>query len=147
MKIVLDTNILVGACLGSCHAIRLIKACLNGEFTPIIGVALLAEYEDVLARDDVFVKSKLSLDERNEILNALLSVCEWVRIFYLWRPNLKDEGDNHLIELAVAGNAKIIVSYNQKDFRQNELNFGIKILAPEQLLQLRSNDGNCNTSS
>ncbi|WP_368500055.1 PIN domain-containing protein, partial [Moraxella sp.] len=43
------------------------------------------------------------------MLNALLSICEWVRIFYLWRPNLKDEGDNHLIELAVAGNANIIV--------------------------------------
>ncbi|WFF38869.1 putative toxin-antitoxin system toxin component, PIN family [Moraxella nasibovis] len=147
MKVVLDTNILVGACLGSYHANRLIKACLKGEFIPIIGVALLAEYEDVLARDDIFVKSKLSLAERNEILNALLSVCEWVRIFYLWRPNLKDEGDNHLIELAVAGNANIIVSHNQKDFRQNELNFGIQILTPEQLLQLRSHNDDINTSS
>ena len=56
MKVVLDTNILVGACLGSYHANRLIKACLTGEFIPIIGVALLAEYEDVLARDDIFAK-------------------------------------------------------------------------------------------
>ncbi|UZA04722.1 PIN domain-containing protein [Moraxella bovis] len=65
----------------------------------------------------------------------------------MWRPNLKDEGDNHLIELAVAGNANIIVSHNQKDFRQNELNFGIQILTPEQLLQLRSHNDDINTSS
>lgn len=100
-----------------------------------------------MARDEIFIRSNLSAIERNEVLDALLSVSQWVRIFYLWRPNLKDEGDNHLIELAVAGNAKIIVSHNQKDFRQNELNFGIQILTPEQLLQLRNNDGNCNASS
>ena len=76
-----------------------------------------------------------------------MSVCEWVRIFYLWRPNLKDEGDNHLIELAVAGNANIIVSHNKKDFCQSELNFGIQILTPEQLLPLRSHNDDINTSS
>lgn len=52
-----------------------------------------------------------------------------------------------MIELAVAGNANIIVSHNQKDFRQNELNFGIQILTPEQLLQLRSYNDDINTSS
>jgi hypothetical protein len=25
---------------------------------------------------------------------AFLSVCEWVNIYYLWRPHLKDEADN-----------------------------------------------------
>ena len=30
-----------------------------------------------------------------------MSRCRWVEVFYAWRPNLPDEADNHLIELAV----------------------------------------------
>ena len=39
------------------------------------------------------------------MFHSFLSLCEWVPVYYLWRPNLRDEGDNHLIELAVAGRA------------------------------------------
>jgi predicted nucleic acid-binding protein len=46
-----------------------------------------------------------------------------VPIYYLWRPNLKDEGDNFLIELAVAGNAEIIVTNNVNDLGSAELSF------------------------
>ena len=43
--------------------------------------------------------------------------------YYLWRPNLPDEADNHLIELAVAGGASHIVTGNLKDFRNAQLSF------------------------
>ena len=33
--------------------------------------------------------------------------CRWTRIYFLWRPNLRDESDNHLVELAVAGGAEL----------------------------------------
>ena len=36
------------------------------------------------------------------LLDAFSSVCVWVPVYYLWRPNLPDEGDNHVVELAVA---------------------------------------------
>ena len=55
-----------------------------------------------------------------------------MQIHYLWRPNLKDEGDNFLIELAVAGNAESIITNNLKDLRNAELQFdGLRVLAPE----------------
>ena len=88
MKIVIDTNILVGACMGSRGSNRLIAACLQQRFTPLVGSALLAEYEDVIARENVFSGCPLNLAERNQVLNALLSVAQWTRIYYLWRPNL-----------------------------------------------------------
>jgi predicted nucleic acid-binding protein len=54
----------------------------------------------------------------------------------LWRPNLKDEADNHLIELAVAGNAQIIVTKNVKDFQNAELVFpNLSILRPEEIIR------------
>ena len=54
---------------------------------------------------------------------------------YGWRPNLKDETDNHLIELAVAGGADFLITKNIKDFEDAELCFpNLKILKPEQFL-------------
>ena len=59
----------------------------------------------MLARSEPFLRSPISDRERDALLAALISRCTWVRVYYLWRPNLPDEADNHLVELAVAGNA------------------------------------------
>jgi hypothetical protein len=64
---------------------------------------------------------------------AFLSVAEWVKVYFLWRPNLPDEADNHLIELALAGNAETIVTNNTKDLAHGQLPFpGLKIQTPRQ---------------
>jgi hypothetical protein len=54
------------------------------------------------------------------LLEAFPSVCEWLDVYFGWRPNLSDEGDNHLIELAVAGGAGWIVTNNLADFERAE---------------------------
>lgn len=136
MRIVLDTNILVAACMGSYAANRLLAACLEGRYIPVVGAALLAEYEDVVNRNDVFKGCRLNQDERNELLDALLSVSEWTQIYYLWRPNLQDEADNHVLELTVAGQADYLLTRNLKDFGRAELMFPhIQICTPETFLE------------
>ena len=105
------------------------------RFQPLMGAALLAEYEDVLARAPLFAKSRLSAVERAELLDIFLATCRWTRIYYGWRPNLRDEGDNHLVELAVAGGASHIVTHNLRDLRNMELKFaGLTVVTPTQLL-------------
>ncbi len=65
-----------------------------------------------------------------------MSVSQWVYIYSLWRPNLKDEADNHLIELVVAGNAQIIATHNLKNFQNTELLFpNLSILKPEEIIR------------
>lgn len=55
---------------------------------------------------------------------------------YIWRPNLPDEADNHLVELAVAGGAEAIITQNIRDFIRAELYFpGLRILQPADLLR------------
>lgn len=99
-----------------------------------MGAALFAEYEALLSRDELYERCLLAPAEREEVLNAFLSVCRWTTIYYGWRPNLRDEGDNHLIELAVAGGAEAIVTKNVRDFRSAELRFpGLRILRPDDL--------------
>lgn len=136
MKVVIDTNVFIGACLGQGASRAVIAACLEEKVTPLMGVALLAEYEDVLSRSDLFVRSRLDAGERDELLDIFLAVCRWTRIYYGWRPNLRDEGDNHLVELAVAGGAEYIVTRNLRDVARMELLFpGLRVVFPETLLK------------
>lgn len=144
MNIILDTNIIVGACLGSRFDNLVIRGCLTGNFNPLVSHALLFEYEDLINRESVFNHPvALTLPEREILFNALYSVCHLVDVSYLWRPNLKDEGDNFIVELAVAGNAEYIVTKNLKDFRQSELIFdSFSVITPKELLEkpnVRSN--------
>ena len=104
-----------------------------------MGAALFHEYEDLMARDELMTKGPLTARERQTLFEAFLSVAEWVKVFFLWRPNLPDEADNHLIELALAGSAECIVTNNIKDVQRGELRFPeLAILTPPQFLSTRS---------
>ena len=94
-----------------------------GHSRPLVSNALFLEYEDVLARDELFAAALISSQDRAVLLDAFLGVCDWVSITFLWRPNLPDESDNHLIELAVAGHAESIITGNTKDIGAGELIF------------------------
>ncbi|MCY4187998.1 MAG: PIN domain-containing protein, partial [Bryobacterales bacterium] len=86
-RIVLDTNVLVSAILSPDGAARqVLRQCLAGRARPLVGNALFLEYEDVLARDELFAAASITSLDRAELLDALLSVCEWVNITFLWRP-------------------------------------------------------------
>ena len=136
-KIVVDTNVFVSVLIGreGSAAREVLRQCLQGNYQPLMGNALFTEYQDVMNRDEIKAKCPLSESEAKDLLADFMSVCQWVKIFYLWRPNLKDEADNHLIELAIAGNAQIIVTRNVSDFKRSQLQFPqIKILKPEEIL-------------
>jgi predicted nucleic acid-binding protein len=126
----------VGALLGKGASRAVLQACLEGRLQPLMGAALFAEYESLTGREAVFQSCRLDASQRDELLNSFLSVCRWTTIYYGWRPNLRDEGDNHLIELAVAGRASAVITKNARDFRSAELHFpGLKILLPEEALK------------
>lgn len=135
-RIVLDTDVLVAAMLGVGAANRLVSAVLDGRFEPLMGPALYAEHEAVLARVGLFARCRLSADEREELFDIYLACCRWTRIYFLWRPNLQDESDNHLVELAVAGGAQALVTRNKRDFRAAELKFDeLAVLTPAECLR------------
>lgn len=137
-SVVIDTNVLVGAALSRKGGDNrdVLRACLKGLVRPVIGMALFSEYEDLFLRSALMAKSPLNDKERRTLLDAFLSVCEWVKVYYLWRPNLPDEADNHLIELALAGGASTIVTNNLRDVSRGELTFPfLTILTPNQFLK------------
>ena len=136
-RVVVDTNVIVSALLNAEGANRsLLRRCLLGTVEPVLGEALFLEYEDVLSRPVLMSKSPLSAAERRQLFEAFLSVCTWVNVYFRWRPNLRDEGDNHLIELAVAGGANWIITNNLADFRGAELRFPqLRVAHPGEYLK------------
>lgn len=113
-----------------------LRACLQHRLEPLMGEALLAEPEAVLGREALFARSRLDEADRSALLDTFLALCEWTRIYFLWRPNLPDEADNHLIELAVAGNADVIVTRNLRDLQGAELRFAhLRVLSPEDFVK------------
>ena len=135
--IVVDTSIVISALIGEKGPSReILRLCLRGELKPLISNTLFLEYEDVSKRERILKLCPLSQNEIRELLNAFYSVCKWTPIYYLWRPNLKDEADNFLIELALAGNALKIITNNIRNLENAELNFpNLEILTPETYLR------------
>ena len=136
VRVVLDTNIFIGACLGIGASNQALAASLQGLYSPLMSSALFLEHEAVLGRDALFASCRLTRQERSELFDTYLDTCEWTRIYFGWRPNLRDESDNHLVELAVAGGAHYLVTRNMRDFAANELTFPkLRIVSPETFLQ------------
>ena len=100
----------------------------------MFGNALWMEYQDRLGRP--VWGDATTTDERHEVLAGLARQARWVTVYYGWRPNLPDEGDNHLIELALAGGAVAIVTHNLRDLRGGALRLGnLRVLTPAQCLE------------
>ena len=137
MLVVIDTSVLVSALLGPGGASReALRRCLSGRHVPLMGAALFHEMEAVLSRPELMRTCALSVPERTELIDAYLKACRWTRIYYTWRPNLSDESDMHLIELAVAGGAEALVTKNLRDLRGTELKFpDLRIVAPERFIK------------
>lgn len=136
MRVVVDTNVFVGACIGRGASSRIIEACLQGQFLSVMGARLFYEYEDVIARAEPFRNARLNVHERGVLFRALLARSRWQDIHFNWRPNLPDEADNHVMELAIAANAAMIITQNVRDFSRQELRFPhIEIVRPEQLIE------------
>lgn len=137
--VVIDANVFVSAIMATAGAPHhVLRLALSGEIAPIFGNALLCEQEGVLARDALWKGCPLERGEREALLHALMSVSLWIPVHFLWRPNLADEGDNHVLELAVAGGAESIVTANKRDFRRNSLHSpSIRIESAGEFLERR----------
>jgi putative PIN family toxin of toxin-antitoxin system len=133
VRVVLDTCILFSALRSSSGAsYRIIRSLPERKFQPVVSTPVFFEYEEVLLRPGQF--PHLNAEEINDFLDYFASVCEPVRINFLWRPTLPDPDDDLVLELAVSAQADAIVTYNLKDFAGTE-RFGVRMLSPRQFIQ------------
>jgi uncharacterized protein len=137
MKYLLDTCIIISALRskqGASHF--LLRKAILRQLPIIMHYKLLAEYHDVLTRADIVSALIYSHEDIEKILIGLVNVAEEVNSHFLWRPNLKDEKDNFLVEIAVTSQPCTIITHNVKDFLQGELLFpAISVKQPQEVIR------------
>ncbi len=130
----MDTSVLFAGLYsvkGASHQIlRLID---DGQIIPVISTTLLFEYEDVLKRKQEDLN--LYEDEIEIILDNICALSKFQKIYFLWRPYLKDVKDDHVLEVAIASGTNIIVTHNIKDFCGID-KFNIQAISPSQFLEV-----------
>lgn len=130
VKVVIDTNVLVAALKSKRGtSYKLLMSLPDELFTPNVSVPLFIEYESVAKRSGLV--TNLKQKDIDNILDYYLSKSQIHKIFYLWRPYLKDPKDDLVLEVAVKSRSKYIITFNKKDFKGCE-DFGITALTPKE---------------
>ncbi|HEU4453015.1 MAG TPA: putative toxin-antitoxin system toxin component, PIN family [Longimicrobium sp.] len=133
-EIVLDTNVLISAMKSRTGAsFKLLSLVDSGRFRVNVSVPLVLEYEAVAMRHEAGVP--LSEEDVEAILDHLCAVGRRNEIFFLWRPFLRDPGDDLVLEAAVSGGCAYIVTHNIRDFAGCE-SFGIQAVTPGEFLKV-----------
>jgi putative PIN family toxin of toxin-antitoxin system len=159
MLVVVDTNVWVSALLNPRgFPARLLRAFLEGQFTPVVSRELLQELADVFSRPRLWrsFTRRLSRLDIQLALNVL-RIYQWVAALLLhtlsqaghWvvlqgdSEGCRDPRDNMFLEAAVRGNARYLVSRDDDLKRDLELaaqmeSRGIQVISVQQLLDILS---------
>jgi putative PIN family toxin of toxin-antitoxin system len=132
-KVVLDTNVLVSGLRSRLGAsFQILSLVGRGRFSLAVSVPLVFEYEEALKRQSRSLG--LTHGDIDDVLDYLCSIAEHREIFFLWRPVLRDPGDDAVLELAVEAGSDAIVTHNLRDFVEAR-DFGLEVLSPGQFLK------------
>jgi len=132
-QIVIDTNVLLSALRSRRGASYRLLMCLGGDMFDIhISVPLILEYEDAIKNSlDALSFTEQDIDD---VIDYLCAVGRHHKLYYLWRPYLRDPKDDMVLEVAVAAGCDFIITYNKKDFEGTQ-QFGVGILTAQEFLK------------
>ena len=110
---------------------QILRLVEQRRLTPVLSTTLLFEYEEILTRDQGLLG--LSAVDIEDVLDGLCSRGESRRIHFLWRPQLRDVKDDHILELAVAAGGVDIITHKVKDFHAAQA-LGVRVVTPSVAL-------------
>jgi len=133
-QIVADTNVFVTALRSQFGASYKLFSLIDKDVNKLnMSVPLALEYEAVAKR--MIGEIALNEEEIDNILDFVIKKSNRWEIYYLWRPLLKDPGDDMILELAVTASCKYIVTNNVNGFKGIE-KFGLQAITPKEFLVL-----------
>lgn len=131
-RIIIDSNVLVSALRSKRGAsYRLLTLLDSGLYEPVVSVSLVLEYESAAKR--LLGQTRLTMRDVDAIIDFICAVAVPARVFYLWRPFLKDPKDDMVLEAAVAAGCSHLVTFNTRDF-VGARRFGVQIVTPQAML-------------
>jgi predicted nucleic acid-binding protein len=135
MRLVVDTDVVVAAMRSPSGAsAELLRRVDRGRAVILLTVALALEYEAICTLAEHRLASGLSAGEVSIYVVGLIGMAEPVRTFFRWRPQLRDPGDELVLEAAVNGQADAIVTFNESHLREAR-NFGVEVIRPGEALR------------
>ena len=142
MIVTIDTNVLFQALYSRRGAsYQIIQLIRSGDITMAISAPIFQEYHAVLAREDN--RRRLGLDEESigAIMQFIALTGRPTNISYLWRPNLRDEGDNMVVELVRASGSDYLITQNVRDFilDADMRNDDLRIVTPAEFMTIWRN--------
>jgi len=133
-SIVIDTCVFISALRSRRGAsFRLLSLIDESKFEFYLSVPLVLEYEAVAKR--MAQSIGLTHSDLDDVIDYMCAVGEHRQFHFLWRPSLKDPGDDFILELAVESECKYIVTHNLH-FLCGADKFGIKAITPQKLLRM-----------
>ncbi len=118
MRLVLDTDVVLSGLRSTVGASRvLLLAVEAGVITPLVSVATVIEYEDVLKRAEHLQAARLDAEEVDRFLDDFVAHAEHITPHFRTRPAVRDPNDEMFAELAINGQADALVSFNLGDYR------------------------------
>jgi putative PIN family toxin of toxin-antitoxin system len=133
VRIVIDTNVLIAALTEpKSNGARVLRAWREGQFEVVSSKATLREAELVL---DAGWLSRLTTDQQVKgLLNELRERTVMVQPRPISDMPLKDEGDQRLVEAAVAGGAAYLVTTDRELLLQRGY-AGTEFVTPAEFLR------------
>lgn len=129
----MDTNVLISALRSNQGAsFQLLRRVDCQKFQLCLSVPLVLEYE--ASAKEIVLETALTRRDIDDVIDYVCTVAEPVKIYFLWRPVLRDPKDDMVLELAVTAGCDAIVTFNKSDFLE-AVQFRIKILTPKELLE------------
>jgi putative PIN family toxin of toxin-antitoxin system len=133
--VVADTDVIVAAMRspGGASA-AILRAARQSKITLLVSVPLAVEYEATCSEAEHRLAAGLSEREVEIFLDAVMAMAEPVKTHFLWRPQLRDPGDEMVLETGVNGRADGLVTFNVRDFGTVPARFGIELMIPREVL-------------
>jgi len=113
---------------------RILSFARRGAVTLVSNVALALEYEATCLLAEHRLAAELTLEEATLFVDSVIAMCDPVGNNFLWRPQLRDPADEFVLEAAVNGQARAIVTFNRRDFGNAAARFGAGIWLPSETL-------------
>jgi len=132
----LDTDAIAAAMRSPTGAsAAIIRKARQGKVALLLSVPLAMEYEAVCVRPEHQLAAGLSEQEVRTFVDAVIAIAEPVKIHYLWRPQLRDPGDEMVLETAVNGRANLLITFNVRDYGTAPARFGIEVMTPREAVE------------
>ncbi len=89
----------------------------------------------MLKRSEQIGASRATLQEVDTLLDTLIAVSRPVHWVLFRRPLLRDANDEMVLEIALSGDADLLVTFNRSDFEPIASSLGVVVVASQEALK------------